>query len=138
MSGDVQVRFCESLRVRLLRATRLLILCKTKRQLQRCKQRLIDILQAKRLRLSRKKTRIGSIDQGFHFLGIHYLGTQPLDKTNVTQEHSGPVQRLKSANSLPIVRGGGDKYDGYWPGYAFATTMYRSACANVTSCTRTN
>ena len=85
----------------------ILILCKTKRQLQRCKQRLIDILQAKRLRLSRKKTRIGSIDQGFHFLGIHYLGTQPLDKTNVTQEHSGPVQRLKSANSLPIVRGGG-------------------------------
>ena len=83
----------------------ILILCKTKRQLQRCKHRLIDILQAKRLRLSRKKTRIGSIDQGFHFLGIHYLGTQPLDKTNVTQEHSGPVQRLKSANSLLIVSG---------------------------------
>ena len=33
-----------------------------------CKQRLMGVLQERRLRLSRKKTRMGSIDKGFHFL----------------------------------------------------------------------
>ena len=45
----------------------IIILCQTKRQLERAKQRLMDILHERRLRLSRKKTRIGSIDKGFHF-----------------------------------------------------------------------
>ena len=63
----------------------ILILCQTKRQLERAKQRLMEILDKRRLRLSRKKTRIGSINQGFHFLGINYLEPQPLDGTNVTQ-----------------------------------------------------
>ena len=63
----------------------IIILCQTKRQLERAKQRLMDILHERRLRLSRKKTRIGSIDKGFHFLGINYLEPQPPDGTNVTQ-----------------------------------------------------
>jgi hypothetical protein len=63
----------------------IIILCQTKRQLERAKQRLMDILHERRLRLSRKKTRIGSIDKGFHFLGINYLEPQPRDGTNVTQ-----------------------------------------------------
>lgn len=63
----------------------ILILCQTKRQLVRCKQRLMNILQEKRLRLSRKKTRIGNIDKGFHFLGINYLEPQPPDGTKVSQ-----------------------------------------------------
>jgi RNA-directed DNA polymerase len=46
----------------------LIILCKTKRQLERCKRRLMHILQERRLQLSRKKTRIGAIETGFHFL----------------------------------------------------------------------
>ena len=62
-----------------------LILCHTKRQLERCKQRLMAVLKERQLRLSYKKTRMGSIDKGFHFLGIHYLGTQPRDNTIVTQ-----------------------------------------------------
>ncbi len=45
----------------------------------------MDVLQEKRLRLSRKKTRIGSIDKGFHFLGINYLEPQPSDGTKVSQ-----------------------------------------------------
>ena len=63
----------------------IIILCQTKRQLVRCKQRLMDVLKEKRLRLSRKKTRIGSIDKGFHFLGINSLEPQPSDGTKVSQ-----------------------------------------------------
>lgn len=63
----------------------IIILRQTKRQLERAKQRLMDVLHERRLRLSRKKTPIGSIDKGFHFLGINYLEPQPLDGTNVTQ-----------------------------------------------------
>ncbi len=68
----------------------ILILCPTKRSLNRCKRRMMDVLHERRLNLSRKKTCIGSIEKGFHFLGIHYPGTRPLDNTNLTQvdDHS--------------------------------------------------
>lgn len=45
----------------------------------------MQILHERRLRLSGKKTRIGSIDKGFHFLGIQYLQTRPVDNTTITQ-----------------------------------------------------
>jgi retron-type reverse transcriptase len=64
----------------------ILILCQTKRQLERCKKRMMTILKERHLQLSRKKTRIGSIEGGFHFLGINYLETQTPDRTNVTQD----------------------------------------------------
>jgi RNA-directed DNA polymerase len=44
-----------------------LILCKTKKQLNRCKRIMMNILQERGLTLSRKKTRIGVIHEGFHF-----------------------------------------------------------------------
>ena len=40
----------------------------TKRQLERCKQRMMKVLQERRLCLSSKKTRIGSINNAFHLL----------------------------------------------------------------------
>lgn len=33
-----------------------------------------------------KKSRIGSIEKSFHFLGIDYPGTQPLEDTTVEAE----------------------------------------------------
>lgn len=63
----------------------ILVLCKTKRQLNRCKRRMMTILQERRLTLSRKKSRMGTIKHGFHFLGVHYLPTQPEDHT--IQQH---------------------------------------------------
>lgn len=63
----------------------LIILCKTKRQLERCKRRLMSVLQERHLQLSRKKTRIGAINSGFHFLGIQYLETQSPNNTHVSQ-----------------------------------------------------
>ena len=61
----------------------ILILCKTKRQLNRCRRRMMEVLEERRLRLSRKKSRIGSINAGFHFLGIDYPGTQTRDNIKV-------------------------------------------------------
>ncbi len=55
------------------------------RSLNRCKQRFMQVLEKRQLRLSGKKTRMGSIDKGFHFLGIQYPETQALDNTNVTE-----------------------------------------------------
>lgn len=83
----------------------IIILCQTKRQLERAKQRLMDILHERRLRLSRKKTRIGSIDKGFHFLGINYLEPQPPDGTNVTQVSNDSAAHY--AHCLNSMGGGG-------------------------------
>ncbi|HEX4044105.1 MAG TPA: reverse transcriptase domain-containing protein, partial [Gammaproteobacteria bacterium] len=62
----------------------IIILCQTKRQLNRCKRRMMEVLHERHLSLSRKKSRIGSIASGFHFLGIDYPRTQTLDNTNAT------------------------------------------------------
>lgn len=48
-----------------------LILCNTKRQLNRCKRRMMEVMHERHLRLSKRKTCMGEIEQfGFHFLGI--------------------------------------------------------------------
>ncbi len=65
------------------------------------------VLRERRLRLPRKKTRIGCIDKGFHFLGINYSETQPLDGINVTQAPCGSVTPSNSAYYFTQVRGGG-------------------------------
>ena len=84
----------------------IVILCETKRQLERCKQRLMDVLHERRLQLSRKKTWIGAIDKGFHFLGINYLEPQPLDGTNVTQVASDSAIQTQSEQYLTSMGGG--------------------------------
>ena len=61
-----------------------IILCKTQRQLNRCRRRLMEVLHERRLPLSRKKSRVGRVDSGFHFLGIHYPGTRTRDNTMET------------------------------------------------------
>jgi RNA-directed DNA polymerase len=74
----------------------ILILCKTKRQLARSRRRLMEILQERKLKLSRKKTRMGSISTGFHFCGIDYPGTQPLDITKVAQRMNDDQMALET------------------------------------------
>src|SRR3989338_8532601 len=74
----------------------ILILCKTKRQLNRCKRRMMNVLQERHLRLSKRKTRMGEIKSGFHFLGIEYPPTQMVDNTNVA-----PVNDDAIVNVLP-------------------------------------
>lgn len=65
----------------------------------------MDVLQERRLRLSRKKTRMGSIDKGFHFLGINYLEPQPLDGTNVSQNSFDPANQKQSEQYLTSMGG---------------------------------
>lgn len=62
----------------------ILILCKTKRQMNRCRRRMMDVLHERHLTLSRKKSRMGKVEDGFHFLGIDYLPTRTKDNTNVS------------------------------------------------------
>ncbi len=62
-----------------------LILCKTKRQMNRCRRRMMAVLHERRLSLSRKKSRMGSIKNGFHYLGIQYSPTQTENNTKVAQ-----------------------------------------------------
>src|SRR5436190_1569381 len=81
----------------------ILILCKTKRQLNRCRRCMMEVLHERRLTLSRKKSRIGSIDRGFHFLGIHYPGTQTLRKTNVLHANDDSITQADDAYYLSVI-----------------------------------
>ncbi len=75
----------------------LIVLCKTKRQLNRCRRKMMNILYERHLTLSRKKSRIGSIEKPFHFLGIDYPGTQPLEDTTVVLEDFPHARTIRKA-----------------------------------------
>jgi RNA-directed DNA polymerase len=83
----------------------ILILCKTKRQMNRCRRRMMDVLQERHLSLSRKKSRIGCIKNGFHFLGIHYSPTQTEDYTKVTHVNDDLI--APNGNVYNLANGGG-------------------------------
>ena len=50
----------------------IVILCKTKRQYTKAKRRLKDTFNTLKLSMAPKKTRMGSVNKGFHFLGIQF------------------------------------------------------------------
>ncbi len=83
----------------------IVILCKTKRQMNRCRRRMMQILHERQLRLSRKKSRMGTIDKGFHFLGIDYPPTQPADNTNRAQAKNAFAARSCVAQLSPTMGG---------------------------------
>lgn len=85
MSGDVQVRFCESLRVRFSWATRLVICCQYNRDAERVKKALSKRLEKYGLKMNEDKTKLvkfskrqqrqGIKQETFDFLGFtFYLG----------------------------------------------------------------
>lgn len=82
-----------------------IVLCKTKRQLVRCRRRIMEVLHERKLSLSRKKSRIGSIAPNFHFLGVNYLSTQPEDNTTLTHANDDLIAQNDVVYSLAI--GGG-------------------------------
>jgi Group II intron, maturase-specific domain len=74
MSGDVHVRFCEGVGVRLPRATHLVILCNgTKAEARQMKEEIGGLLSNMRLTLSEEKTKITHITEGFTFLGYEII-----------------------------------------------------------------
>src|SRR3990167_1016606 len=109
----------------------IIILCKTKRQLNRCKRRMMNVLQKRQLRLSKRKTRIGEIESGFHFLGIAYPPTRTVDNTNATPANDGIITEPTPAQNLNN-EGGEDIYCPSDTG-RFA---YCSASANTAQSTR--
>jgi retron-type reverse transcriptase len=83
----------------------IIALCKTKRQLNRCKKRMMEVLHERQLSLSRKKSRMGPIYSGFHFLGIDYLPTRLED--NITVTHANDDSIAQHDVVLSLVNGGG-------------------------------
>lgn len=81
-----------------------LVLCKTKRQLNRCRRRMMEVLQERQLKISGKKSRMGSIESGFHFLGVNYSPTQRENNTMATHANDDIINQ-PTDNSL-IIRGG--------------------------------
>jgi len=84
----------------------IVILCKTKRQLARCRRRLMNILQERKLKLSRKKTRMGPISTGFHFCGIDYPGTQTQDIARVEPVINNDHIPIMTDDDLISIGGG--------------------------------
>jgi RNA-directed DNA polymerase len=85
----------------------LILLCKTKRQLNRCRRKMMEILAERQLKLSRKKSRIGLVNKGFHFLGIHYPETQPQDYTKAVHAANDSMIALCNADDYLLVTRGG-------------------------------
>jgi len=84
-----------------------LVLCKSKRQLMRCRRRMMKVLHERQLTLSRKKSRMGSIDSGFHFLGINYPGTQTSDNNHMTHANDDSIAPPTAVRYLDEYEGGG-------------------------------
>ncbi len=77
-----------------------LILCKTKTQLNRAWRKMLDIFNERRLSLSHKKTRRGEISSGFHFLGVCYAPTQPESNTTVMPVNDAVMVPIQADQNL--------------------------------------
>lgn len=78
----------------------IIVLCKTKRQLNRCRRRMMEVLHERGLSLSRKKSRMGCVSGGFHFLGVYYPPTRTEDNTKVTHANDDFISPNKPVHYL--------------------------------------
>lgn len=78
----------------------ILILCKTKRQMNRARRKMMEVLQERRLALSRKKSCMGSIENGFHFLGIQYQPTRTEDNTSGKHANDNVIATTQPVHTL--------------------------------------
>jgi RNA-directed DNA polymerase len=74
---------------------------------------MMAVLKERQLNLSRKKTRMGLIDKGFHFLGIHYPGPQPSGNTNITQMIDKTAIQVNNVHYQTSLSKGGGRYCNY-------------------------
>ena len=70
----------------------ILILCQTKRQYARAKKRLKMIVRSLQLTLAPKKTQMGQLNKGFHFLGIQYDVAQTMTSVKKSQHPLDPIK----------------------------------------------
>lgn len=88
----------------------LLVLCKTKSQLNRCRRKLMNILHERGLSLSRKKSMYGLIENEFHFLGVHYSGTQTSSHTTSVCVNDSQMNDTDRIDHLLDIRGGVERF----------------------------
>jgi hypothetical protein len=109
MSGDVHVRFCESLRGQFPWATRLLILTKTRWQNRKAVKALNQILNKLKVEKHPDKTYIGKIENGFDFLGYLFNGSQLTVAAKTVEKHVLHYRqlyeqlRMKKATSIEMA-----------------------------------
>lgn len=66
-----------------------------------------EVLHERHLSLSRKKSRIGCIKNGFHFLGIYYSPTQPENYTTATHANDDVITPNNA--DYYLANGGGNR-----------------------------
>ena len=111
----------------------ILTLCKSKRQLNRCRKRMMEVLGERQLKLSRKKSRMGTVSDSFHFLGIHYSLTQPENYTSVKQANDDATAATQPDQYLIKLGGGVGIHCSTSTSCRFA---YHTACTDATQSTR--
>jgi hypothetical protein len=87
MSGDVHVRFCESLRGQFSRATRLIILAKTRWHLRKAVRVVNQHFNQLKVAQAPDKTFIGKISRGWDFLGYYFDGKQLTVAAKTVEKH---------------------------------------------------
>ena len=92
----------------------------------------MEVLGERQLKLSRKKSRMGTITDSFHFLGIHYSLTQPENHISVKQANDDAIATTQPAQYLSKM-GGGGSHCSTSTACCFA---YYTACTDITQSTR--
>ncbi|WP_198556485.1 hypothetical protein [Paraglaciecola sp. MB-3u-78] len=109
MSGDVHVRFCESLRGQFARATRLIVLAKTRWHLRKAVQIVNQHFNELKIEQAPDKTFIGKISRGWDFLGYHFDGkhlsvaAKTVEKHVLHDRQLYEQLRMKKATSIEMA-----------------------------------
>ena len=80
------VRFCDDL----------LVLAKSKNQWLKAKRKLQNILDQLKLKVSKTKTKMGALTEGFHFLGDSFNINQKIEEKNDVEEKNTTPQTVVS------------------------------------------
>jgi hypothetical protein len=108
MSGDVHVRFCEGVGVKLPRATHLVVVSNGNlAEVKAVKEELKDFLSTSlHLELSEEKTKITHINDGIDFLGFNIQRVKPEGKWVVHLRPTGKgIERIKKRVQDLLTRG---------------------------------
>ena len=82
----------------------IILLCRSKRQCAKAKRALKNILHQLKLRLAPTKTKIGLIDNGFHFLGMNFEVAQTPQKVHTTQNNEDTLTTHKDRTEQPAYQ----------------------------------
>jgi RNA-directed DNA polymerase len=117
MSGDVHVRICERLGVRLPRATRRVVTCKSAAEARSAVEAAGRILKQLGVELHPQKTRIVHVRYGFEFLGYKIKRGKKLhlpESKIRSQARSGALYatRVRSRSNVSGIRYGNEPNGG--------------------------